>query len=81
MFPLQTRAHVSLEGHPLDPDLKNFYKNARERRGKYMDCFLVHEKAAGLDRAGPPRFSIFPVFVTEDEKIKYTAYEISQFKT
>ena len=78
------RPHVSIDGYPLDPDLKDFCRNARERRAKYMECYLDHEKTAASEKARPPKFSCFlPIFVTPEERLTFSATEnltVSQIK-
>ena len=43
------RPHKSLDGRPLDEDLKNICKISRDKRAKYAECYLNHEK--NLDKA------------------------------
>ena len=73
--PAEKKQHVSLDGKPLDQELKNFCKLAREKRARYSDIFLTHENTARLYKPRPPSYKEHPVFVTLEERKKYTAIE------
>ena len=73
--PLAERAHVSLDGEPLDPNLRYFCKLARENRARYVDCYLSHDRTADQTKAGPPSFDFTPVFVNKAEREKYLSVE------
>ena len=49
LSPLAERAHVSLDGEPLDPDLRYFCKLAKETRARYVDCYLSHDRTARIE--------------------------------
>ena len=71
---------VSLDGEHIDPDLRHFCKNAREKRAKYVDCFLAYQVTAGLSKPKPPSC---PIFINDFERHKYTSIEgktISEIK-
>ena len=83
LHPEENREHVSLNGSPLDVDLKNFCSLAREQRANYFDAYMFYERNASNNKPRPPTFKTKPVFVTEDERKQYTSIEnrtISELK-
>ena len=75
LSPNIAKQHTSMTGAALDHDLKDFWDVARERRAKYVDIFLEYEVSAALNKPSPPTYKEFPVFITEEERRKYTAIE------
>ena len=62
-------------GADLDPELKDFGRNSKEKRAMFFDSCIRHEQISSLVKASPPNFDEYPVFVTSSDRDKYTAIE------
>lgn len=71
MSPHEPKSHKSLMGDPLDNNLVNFCKDAREKRALYIEKFLCHEVTDSLRKASPPAYSEPAVFITEQEREEF----------
>ena len=73
--PYVAKRHVSLDGQPLDEDLHTFCQQAREKRAQYIDAYLKYEETAEKYKPKAPTFRANPVYITKEERTKYTSME------
>ena len=76
--PHTSKAHTSLDGELLNPQLIGFSAQARKNRSVYIDNFVEHEKVAHLSKAAPPKYNRPPIFVTQQDSV---AHESTENKT
>ena len=69
--PLNEKSLMSLAGTELDPQLRSFSKDAREKRARYY-VYMSYEAERVRRRMAVP-FKETPVFVTPDERKQYEA--------
>ena len=75
MHPTEVRNHITLTGEPLDKDLKYFCQASRDKRAHYYHSFIEHEVTAPIMKYSTPQFLHHPVFVTEEDREKYTSID------
>ena len=76
------RKPQALDGSPLDEELINFCRLAREKRAKFFDVYMEHEKNRNISRTSVP-FKEAPVFITKTERDEYNSLsnkDIAQLK-
>ena len=72
--PRKERQLVSLSGAQLNQDAINLLRDCREKRARYYDAYMQHEKERSVIRTTVP-FQESPVFITMEEKIEYERVE------